>query len=73
MNKGAELLVDWREKNDLTQGAAAVMMETYPSKLSRWECGRVVPGLKNAVKIDKVTKGAVPAESWLDAPEYEYD
>lgn len=73
MNRGAELLTDWRNTKSLTQAAAAALLDTWPSKLSRWECGRVVPGLRNATLIAKVTEGVVPSPSWLEPPKHKYE
>lgn len=58
------LLAAWLEKEHLTQRAFAQLLGVTHPIVSMWLSGVRRPGLDSALAIERVTRGAVPAESW---------
>lgn len=74
MNRGAQLLAEYRKANELTQMDIAHTLRTSPQRISKLECGRMKPGRASAVAIAEATGGHVPADAWdkpavLEAPD----
>jgi plasmid maintenance system antidote protein VapI len=53
---------------DATRRAVAADLEVDASIVSRLARGEARPGLALAVRIARWSGGAVPVESWVDAP-----
>jgi transcriptional regulator with XRE-family HTH domain len=62
-------LRQWRKDNGKTLADLRAETGTSTAMLSFIECGRKRPSLKLAVKLSKVTDGAVPVESFAEAAE----
>ena len=60
-----DLLRKYREEKDLTQIDLAVLLDVKQSAVSGYESGSSTPTLKVAFKIQAVTGGKVPAQSWV--------
>ena len=54
-------------KKEISTWAVAADLEITPSYVNALALGTMTPGLKLAVKIQKWSKGAVPATSWVKA------
>lgn len=61
---GPERLQKWREKKELSQEQVALLVGVKQTTISRWEAGESHPILKFAIRLAKVSKGAVPVEAW---------
>lgn len=59
----------WLEENGRTRFDLAIETRIDPSKISAFATGRKRPSLVNALKIERATGGAVPAESWVGEDE----
>lgn len=70
---GPELLVAWRKSHGMTQAEAARLFGVSQAALSEYEnCGKTpgvgkLPGVETAIRIAKLTDGAVPVGSWEGA------
>lgn len=65
MKRGAEQLADWMRRRELNQRETAAHFgwdETFISQLCR---GARMPGLTNAVKIERET--GIPVEAWVSS------
>lgn len=60
-----DLLKKWRTDNDLSQDQAADLLDMSQSSLSDYESGESTPRIAQIIRIATITKGAVPAESWV--------
>ncbi len=67
--QGPGLLTQWRRGSKLTQQDAAKALGVSQSTLSELENGKLVPKVDTAGRIERVTAGAVPVTSWIDATE----
>ena len=66
---GSFLLRSWREQRSIKQQEMANRIGCDFVVLSKYERGAGRPGLERALRIAKVTEGAVPCEAWfLPAP-----
>ena len=66
-------LSEWIDARELTREQVAQRLEigrTYLDKLCRAQSR---PSLELALKIDKMTDGAVPATDWLKVPPHSHD
>ena len=63
LHLGSRLLRQWRTEKGLTQPEAAALLGMNFVQVSRFERG-AHPGLDTALRIARVTDGAVPVESW---------
>lgn len=59
------LLRDWRKQRGLTQSDLATRLGVSGATLSDWEAGKKTPRIESAVRIERVTEGAVPVGAWL--------
>lgn len=64
---GPKLLQDWRKAHDVSQHDLSVATGLSVTGISRYENGAVVPGIHNALIIERATNGAVPVASWDSA------
>lgn len=64
MARAGELLRVWRDKRGLNQSAAAEVLGFSQACLSDYERGVKSPDVVRAIEIARLTKGAVPVESW---------
>ena len=70
--RGPELLTRWREEiAKITQTEAAALIPVSQATWSDWEKGKKVPKVGPAVKLEKVSDGAVPVEAWVKADDAE--
>lgn len=58
----------WLEKKGVTQTGMAKMLGCQDRMVKLWANNQALPGLIYAFKIERVTKGGVPAASWLGTP-----
>lgn len=65
MNAG-ELLLAWRKRRKLTQEKAADLVGVRQATWSEYEHGKKIPRTRLALKIAKLTRGAVPVTAWAD-------
>lgn len=65
--QGHERLRAWRERLKITQVEAAARLGIDFVTLSKFERGKLRPGLERAVRIADATDGEVPVESWVVA------
>ncbi len=63
MNDARTRLADWIERTKVSQRHAAKLLGMHFTFLNNVLTGRRVPGLTNAVKIERVT--GIPAVSWV--------
>lgn len=61
---GGELLKEFIEKNKLLDKDAARMLKVAPSLICYWTQGKFAPRAGYRRRIEKWTRGEVPAESW---------
>lgn len=61
---GPKLLQSWRERNKVSQHDLSMTTGISVTGISRYENGAVVPGIHNALLIEKATSGEVPVSSW---------
>ena len=66
--RGAQLLSSWREKISVTQQEAADRIGVDLARYNAFENDRARPGLDWAVKIEQISRGAVPVSSWSVDP-----
>jgi hypothetical protein len=64
---GVALLARWRGKRGQQEAADLIGIDL--ARYNAFEHGRGRPGLDWAVRIEQVTNGAVPADSWAKDPE----
>lgn len=69
--EGSRLLADWRAAlpEERTQTKVAAELGCRQSIVSEWENGNRRPDLTNALALESLTGGIVPAESWQHDPE----
>ena len=63
------LLRAWREAEKLTQGEAATLADVSQNAWCEWEGGRKTPRTAQALVLQALTKGKVPAWAWLKKAE----
>jgi DNA-binding XRE family transcriptional regulator len=61
--KNGDALMEWRHGKGLTQVAAGKLVGVEQGTWAAWEAGRA-PDLHNALKLEKLTDGSVPAINW---------
>lgn len=61
---GSELLKGWLEENEVSYAQFAKMADCCKATVGHLRNGHLRPGLDLAVRIERVTKGDVPATSW---------
>lgn len=61
---GATLLRRYMEQHELTLQAFAERLGSTGASVSRWVSRRRVPGIAQAMEIERATRGAVPVEAW---------
>lgn len=64
MKHGSELLRLWREDENLSQDAAAKVLDATPQQVSHWETRMHRPSGDRRDDIEAKTEGKVPARSW---------
>lgn len=57
-------LSEWLERSEVSKADFARELEYDPSNLSKLLRGKARPSLKVAVRIERITEGAVPATGW---------
>jgi DNA-binding XRE family transcriptional regulator len=67
-HRGAQLLRTWRTKQEVNQQEAADRIGVDLARYNAFENERARPGLDWAVKIEQISKGAVPVSSWAVDP-----
>ena len=65
---GPTLLRAWRERAGHSQVAAARELGVRSATWNEWESGKREPGRDLAVRLEALTKGEVPVESWSQDP-----
>jgi transcriptional regulator with XRE-family HTH domain len=65
MMPGMDALGRWMAETGTSQEALAAKLQVSQGYVSRLVHGERLPGLKVALDLEKVTGGAVPAESWF--------
>jgi hypothetical protein len=65
LRPGCDLLSDWLIRKKLSPSAFAPQIGIDQSALSKLLLADRKPSLGTALAIEKLTKGAVPAKSWL--------
>lgn len=65
---GARKLRDWRKRLGITQEEAAHILGITQNRVSMFERGKVAPNRKNALRIERLSKGEIPAVSWDARP-----
>jgi DNA-binding XRE family transcriptional regulator len=60
----ARLLREWRKTDGRTQGQCARLLGVRQPTWSAYESGKKTPRTKLALKLAKLTGGAVPIEAW---------
>lgn len=60
----AERLASWRKKKGWSQDKVAKEIGAKQGTWAPWESGAKMPGLANALAIEKLTRGAVKAKDW---------
>lgn len=70
MTTPGNLLKAWREENGLSQTEAGKRLEPPVSQggWGAWETGRKPPNLRNALQLEDLTGGFVPAVAWTEKP-----
>lgn len=63
MKTGAEQLTDWMERRGLSNTEAAAHFEWDLTFISKLVNGHRLPGLANAIKIERET--GIPVEAWM--------
>jgi transcriptional regulator with XRE-family HTH domain len=63
MESGRNRLRDWIWRSRVNQTKAAEILGVNQVVLSQWLNGVRIPGLENAVKIERIT--GISVESWL--------
>ncbi len=66
-NPGAQALVQFRDQHNKSQLEIAHALETYPQYVGQWERGEKPPTLGQAIKLERLTDGAVPCMIWEQA------
>lgn len=66
-NRGAQLLVEWRKREGLTQWAASNRLSIRQRYLSRYENGQKPSGAFRT-RIARGTEGYVYSDSWEEPP-----
>lgn len=63
---GSRLLAEWRAAlpEERTQTKVAAALGLRQSIVSEWESGNRRPDLTNALALEALSGGAIPAESW---------
>lgn len=67
MQPGKQLRA-WRVEHNVTQTAAAKAVGVRQGSWCEWESGNRRPSVHHAVRIEALTKGALPAAIWAKAP-----
>lgn len=69
MVKPGKALKQWRDGKGLSQDEAGKLMDppVFQGTWAAWETGRKPPSLGNALEIERLTKGGVPARAWVPA------
>ncbi len=63
-SRGAQLLEEWRAGSE--QSVACEILDLDPASYSRFENGVRKPSGEVGFRIERLTKGAVPATSWYE-------
>lgn len=61
-----QTLAEYLDSTGTSQRAFAALVPVDPSVLSRYLSKRAKPGLSTALRIQRLTSGAVPVEVWDD-------
>lgn len=59
-------LYHWLQEANISYRRFALMVGTTELHVGYWAQGRVVPSIVYAFRVELLTKGGVPASSWLD-------
>ena len=63
---GMTVFIDYLEEAGIGQALFAESIAVTQATISRLASGKMTPSLELALKIEIVTKGAVPMSSWCD-------
>lgn len=63
-NSGGIKLREWRTRGHVPARSVAELVPCSVRTLYRWENGRSMPTLPRAVRIQKITRGAVRLDEW---------
>lgn len=59
-----EKLARWREKQSMSQTAAAALVSVSQPTWSKWESGEAEPSVTHAFELERLTKGVVCARDF---------
>lgn len=67
MKTTGEALKAWRARKNLSQVVASQMLDppTTQGTWAAWETGRKPPSLANALALEVLTGGSIPAKAWV--------
>ena len=65
LSDGRRLLTEYLEKHGLSLSAFGLLIGTSRGQVGMYTSGRSAPSLTRSVKIEQVTKGEVPQDSWV--------
>lgn len=57
-------MIEYRERHDLTQRGLASFLGITNKEVSRYETGVSTPSKVRRIKIERLTGGEIPADSW---------
>ena len=63
-SKAVDLFEDWFRSNGIRKNFFAAQMGVDSASISRWLSGKVKPHRAVRKRIEELTNGAVPMESW---------
>lgn len=64
----SDLMANWRKDEGITQTEAAKRAEISQTAWCDLEAGKKLPRIDTAIRIARVTRGAVPVEAWVKPP-----
>jgi predicted transcriptional regulator len=59
------LLHDWMMQEGVSLNALSARLGVHKTSVQAWRVGSGLPSLPAAFRLEQVTKGKVPASSWL--------
>lgn len=64
--RGPELLSSWMESDNRSANQVAIAVQTTHQSVMRWIRREATPGHRFRLRLDDVSGGHVPADSWSD-------
>ena len=55
----------WLRRVQMTNVELAELVGVHPVTISKWRCGLARPGFDSAMRLDEVSNGSVPLDSWI--------